>query len=59
MGSGSSLLGDPFTPGGDPGEPGIGVIPDPAPVGEPLVLLVLVLLYAGYVVVRRRRARNA
>ena len=30
---------------GDPSEYEIGVIPDPAPVGEPLILLVLAILY--------------
>ena len=48
MASGSQLLGDgPGLPdiGGD--NP-IGTVDDPAPIGEPLVLLVLALLYAIY-----------
>lgn len=37
-------------PEGDP----IGQIPDPAPIGEPLVLLLLAALYGGYRLIKRK-----
>jgi hypothetical protein len=37
--------GDPW---GDPEDDPIAVLPDPAPIGEPIVLLLFVLLYAAY-----------
>ena len=64
----TSTVSDPFsvTPSGsgprrawgkpDDGDSGIGELPDPAPVGEPLVLL---LFAAGYILFRLIRKRTA
>jgi len=42
-------------PWGDPEDDPIGVLPDPAPVGEPLILLLMALLYAICTIIRRSK----
>ena len=39
----------------DPGDNPIGQIDDPAPIGEPLILLLLAALYGGYRLIKRKK----
>lgn len=48
----SPRRGDPWSEEGDPTDPGTGIVPDPAPVGGPYVLLAMA---AAYFLLSRRR----
>ena len=50
-----AVLEDDDDDDGDPDSDPIGQIPDPTPIGEPLVLLLLAALYGGYRLMKRRK----